>query len=253
MGTIAEQQLTRGRGIIWLAYPLAVAVLLGTQVYGLSLYADLPDPVPTHWGPSGAPDAFDAKSPASVFGMLWIGLGMTVLMAFLTAVVPALSPARSDPSPYRRIQREGMIRGTMGCLGATTVLLAILFSGLAIEGWVHPENVGGWFAAFFTGVTLLVIGWAFSRGSRWARRRAAEAGVHPDADEAAEEKLWLWGGVLYNNPADPQVMVTKREGTGTGLTVNVGSTGGKWAAAIFLLLVVGAPLGISVAMTLGAA
>ncbi|GAA1356896.1 DUF1648 domain-containing protein [Arthrobacter rhombi] len=252
MGTITEKELTRGRGPLWLAYPLAAVILLGTQVYGLSLYADLPDPVPTHWGPSGAPDAFDAKSPAAVFGMLWVGLGMTLLMALLTAVVPALSPARAEPSPYRRIQREGMIRGTMGCLGATTVLLAALFSVLAIEGWLRPANVGGWFGVFFTGVILLVIGWASSRGSRWARRRAFEAGVHPDADEATEERLWLWGGMLYNNPADPQIMVAKREGTGTGLAVNVGSTGGKWAVAIFLLLVIGAPLGIFVATTLGA-
>lgn len=252
MGTITEKELTQGRGPLWLAYPVAAAILLGTQVYGLSLYADLPDPVPTHWGPSGAPDAFDAKSPGTVFGMLWIGLGLTALMAFLAAVVPAMSPARAHPSPYRRIQREGMIRGTIGGLGATTVLLALLFSSLAIEGWLRPEYVGGWFAMLFTGFILVVIGWSFWRGSRWARRRAAAAGIHPDAEEAAEERLWLWGGILYNNPADPQMMVPKREGTGMGLTVNVGSRGGKWAVAIILLVVIGLPVGITVGISLGA-
>lgn len=253
MQTTTEKDLTRGRWPLWLAYPVAAAILLGTQVYGLSLYPDLPDPIPTHWGPSGAPDAFDAKSPGTVFGMLWVGLGMTALMAFLAAVVPAMSPARAEPSPYRRIQREGMIRGTIGGLGATTVLLALLFSGLAIEGWLRPEYVGGWFAVLFTGLILVVIGWSFWRGSRWARHQAAAAGIHPDAEEAAEERLWLWGGILYNNPADPQVLVPKREGTGTGLTVNVGNPGGKWAVAIILLLVIGLPVGIMVGSSLGAA
>lgn len=252
MGTITEKELTRGRGPLWLAYPLAAVILVGTQVYGLSLYAEMPDPVPTHWGPSGAPDAFDAKSPAAVFGMLWVGLGMTLLMAFLGAVVPALSPARAEPSPYRRIQREGMIRGTMGALGATTVLLALLFSALAIGSWLHPESVGGWFAIAFVALILVLIGWASSRGSRWARRRAVELGIHPDADEAAEDRLWLWGGALYNNPDDPQFLVPKREGTGMGLTVNVGNRKGKWGVAIFLLVVIGGPIVLSAAMAWGA-
>lgn len=253
MGTTTEKELTRGRRPLWLAYPVAAAILLGTQVYGLSIYPDLPETIPTHWGPSGAPDAFDAKSPGTVFGMLWVGLGMTVLMAFLAAVVPAMSPARAEPSPYRRIQREGMIRGTMGGLGATTILLALLFSSLAVEGWLRPEYVGGWFALLFAGIVLVVIGWAFWRGSRWARRLAAVAGVQPDAEEAAEERLWLWGGILYNNPADPQVMVPKREGTGMGLTVNVGNPLGKWAVAVFLLVVIGLPVGLTVGISLGAA
>ncbi|WP_417217291.1 DUF1648 domain-containing protein [Arthrobacter sp.] len=244
MGTVTEQELTRRRWHLWVAFPLAAVILLGTHLYGLSLYAGLPDTIPTHWGPSGAPDAFDAKSPATVFGMLWIGLGMTALMAFLAAIIPALSPARAEPSQYRRIQREGMIRGTMGGLGITTVLLAALFSSLAIESWLRPEYMGGWFAVLFAAIILVAIAWAFWRGSRWAAQRAETAGIRPDADEAAEDRLWLWGGIFYNNPADPQIMVAKREGTGTGLTVNVGSRGGKWAVAVFLLLLVGLPAGL---------
>ncbi|WP_372697031.1 DUF1648 domain-containing protein [Arthrobacter sp. JSM 101049] len=252
MGTITEQQLSRGRGLIWLTYPLAVVVLLGTQLYGLSIYAGLPETIPTHWGPSGAPDAFDAKSPGTVFGMLWIGIGMTVLMAFLAAVVPAMSPARADPSAYRRIRREGMIRGTIGGLGLTSVLMALLFSGLALEGWLRPEHVGGWIALLLAGIVLVAIVWAFWLGSRWAQRYAAGAGIEPDADEAAEDRLWLFGGVLYNDPADPRVLVPKREGSGMGLTVNVGPPKGKWAVAVFALLVIGLPVGLSIGFTLGA-
>lgn len=253
MGTITEKDLARGRGTAWLAYPLAVAVLLATQLYGVTLYADLPETIPTHWGPSGAPDAFDAKSPGTVFGMLWFGFGLTVLMAFVAAVVPAMSPARPDPSAYRQIQREGMVRGTITGLGLTSLLMALVISVLAVQGWLRPEHVGGWGVLVAVVLVVAAIVWSFRRGSRWARRYAAAAGIHPDAQEAAEEKLWLWGGILYNNPADPQVLVPKREGSGMGLTVNVGPPKGKWAAAVLALLVLGLPVGLAIGFALGAA
>lgn len=252
MGAITEQDLARGRGTVWLAYPLAVAVLLATQLYGLTVYAELPETIPTHWGPSGAPDAFDAKTPGAVFGMLWVGLGLTVLMAFVAAVVPAMSPARPAPSAYRQIQREGMVRGTITGLGLTSLLMALAFSGLAIEGWLRPEHVGGWGVLIAVVLVLVAIAWSFRRGTRWAHGFAAAAGIHPDEEEAAEEELWLWGGVLYNDPADPRVLVPKREGAGMGLTVNVGPPQGKWAVAVFALLVIGLPVGLSIGFTLGA-
>lgn len=249
--TITEKDLARGRGAIWLTYLLALAILIGTQLYGLSLYAALPETIPTHWGASGAPDAFAAKSPSSVFSMLWIGAGGIVLMAFIAAVVPAMSPARKKPSEYRLIHREGMLRGTMAALGLTSIVLAVLFSSLAIQGWVRPEHMGGWFAMLLAPIMLVPIGWAFWRGSRWAQRRTTQLGVHPDQDEAAEERRWVAGGLFYNDPADPQFLVPKREGTGTGLTVNIGNPKGKWAMVIFLLLIIGLPIAMSLGIAAG--
>lgn len=249
--TITEEDLARGRGAIWLTYLLALAVLAGTQLYGLTLYAALPETIPTHWGASGAPDAFSAKSPGSVFGMLWIGAGGIVLLAFIAAVVPAMSPARKKRSEYGLVRHEGMIRGTIGALGLTAIALAALLSSLALEGWLRPEHVGGWFAAFFAVILLVPIGWAMWRGSRWAQRRVIELGIHPDQDEAAEERRWVAGGLFYNDPADPQILVPKREGTGMGLTVNIGNPKGKWAMVIFLLLIIGLPIAMSLGIAAG--
>lgn len=249
--TITEKDLARGRGVIWLSYVLGLAILVGTQLHGLSLYAELPSTIPTHWGPSGAPDAFSAKSPGAAFGMLWIGAGLIVLLAFIAAVVPAMSPARKKHSAYGLVHREGMIRGTMGALGLTAIALAALLSSLAIEGWLRPEHVGGWFAVFLAPILLITIGWALWRGSRWARRRVTKLGLHPDEDEAAEERRWVAGGLFYNDPADPQVLVPKREGTGVGLTVNIANPKGKWAIAIFLLVIIGLPIGLSIGAALG--
>ncbi|WP_443346954.1 DUF1648 domain-containing protein [Arthrobacter rhombi] len=251
--TITDKELTRGRGGIWLTYLVGLLILLATQLYGLSLYAGLPETVPTHWGPSGAPDAFADKSPGAVFGMLWIGAGVIVVLAFIAAVVPAMSPARSRASEYRRVRREGMIRGTMNALGVASIALAAVFSSLALQGWLRPEHVGGWFAVFLAPILLVPIGWAMWWGSRWGQRRVVELGIHPDEDEAAEERRWVAGGLFYNDPADPQILVPKREGTGTGLTINIGNPKGKWAIVIFLLVILGLPIAMSLGIAAGTA
>lgn len=247
MATSIEHQLTRGRWVAWMTYPLALLILGLTLAHGMSLYDSLPDRVPTHWGPSGAPDAFDTKSPGNVYGMLWVGIAITAVLAFLSAAMPAMAPARRDPSDFALVQREGMIRGATGALGLTSIGLAALLSLLALQGWHTPGHVGGWATAFLPVLILAALAWAFRQGSRWAKRHAANAGIQPSAEEAAEERLWIAGGLLYNNPADPQLMVSKREGTGFGLTVNVGTPKGKWAVAAFLLLVIGIPAGLVLA------
>ncbi|TVS24936.1 DUF1648 domain-containing protein [Corynebacterium sanguinis] len=69
--------------------PAASLIILYSTV---ALYAALlvagwdriPDPMPTHWGISGAPDAFTSKTPGAVFGMLAIG---AVPLGLLTPLV----------------------------------------------------------------------------------------------------------------------------------------------------------------------
>lgn len=51
---------------------------------GISMYGKLPDRVPTHFGPSGAPDGWAAKSVFSVYGLLIMGAVMLVVMAVVS-------------------------------------------------------------------------------------------------------------------------------------------------------------------------
>ncbi len=66
---------------------LIIAVMF---VAGAVVYPSLPSPIPTHWGVSGAPDAFSAKTFMSVFFEPLIALGIYVLLI----VVPFLDPKR---------------------------------------------------------------------------------------------------------------------------------------------------------------
>lgn len=49
----------------WYIYLLPIITTLGLMSYTIFNYDILPQQIPTHWGPSGEPDAFTEKSPLS--------------------------------------------------------------------------------------------------------------------------------------------------------------------------------------------
>jgi len=245
--TGTPENVGSGRWHAWLPFVLAAAVLAGFAVHGASLYGSMPRILPTHYGFSGEADAWGEKSFGTVFGTLAVGVGTTALMAFLTALVPAMSPAEPSPSAWRRIQREGAERGAVALLGVTSLLTALLTGTASLPTWRGDDTFN---PAGTIVLCLALLGAAFpvfAGYGRWASRRAEAAGVTPSAEEAAEDRLWLPGGI-YNDPATPEVMVPKRAGHGYGLTVNVGHRKGRSVVAVFLVLVVGLPLGLGMAI-----
>jgi len=64
-----------------LALLVGAVFLVWTYADGVSVYGRLPDRIPTHFGPSGAPDAWAAKGLFSVYGMLLGGAGLLFVMA----------------------------------------------------------------------------------------------------------------------------------------------------------------------------
>jgi uncharacterized membrane protein len=69
---------------------LPLVIVAAMFIAGIVLYPSLPSPIPTHWGISGAADAFSAKSFGSVFFEPMIALGIYALLI----VVPYLDPKR---------------------------------------------------------------------------------------------------------------------------------------------------------------
>ncbi|NJC23951.1 putative membrane protein [Arthrobacter pigmenti] len=236
MGIATQSRPERGRYKVWLTFPVALLILAGFFWYGASLYDSLPERIPTHWGPSGQPDAWAEKSFGSVFSSVIVGAGVTILMAFISALVSRMVPPREQPTLWEQYRRESMIRGTVAGLGLTSVGIALLTGALSASGWNDPEYLAAWPAGLFVMFVLVAIFASYAVAARWARTTAARDGVEPTEEEAAEDKLWI-AGVLYNNVDDPHVWVPKREGTGYGLTVNVGTRKGRAAVVVFLALV----------------
>jgi uncharacterized membrane protein len=245
----AEIQINRGRGLVWLLHVFALLLSAFCFGYGVVVYDSLPDPLPTHWGPGGIPDDWSPKSFGSVFFGPLMGAGLSILLALITAAVSRIAPPAEDASPWKLYVREGVNRGTVAALGSTSILLAALFGFFAVAGWLAPDHLPLWPVITLTALILGVIPVSYASASRWARRTAAAREIVPTESETEDEKLWV-AGVLYNNPADPHVLVPKRSGTGLGLTVNVGNRKGRIAVAVFLAVFVILPLVLGVVLAL---
>lgn len=236
--------LRQGRAAAWAPFLLTLLALAVLAVWGARIYDDLPETIPTHWGPGGAPDAWEEKSFGSVFMPQLISAGTAALMAVLALIIPALMNPPRDPSPWRRYRLEGAERATISALGWVSLLTALLVGGLGVQGWTTPQDVSfAWPMALYLVLVFVMIFVPYRRWQRWSDARATEHGFAPTAEEQAEERLWLPGG-LYNNPDEPLIMVPKREGYGIGTTVNVGNRAGRTAVVVFLLVFVGGPLAL---------
>lgn len=234
--------LRQGRAAAWFPFLLTLLALTVLVVWGVRIYDDLPETIPTHWGPGGVPDAWAEKSLGTVFMPQLIAAGATALMAVLALVIPALMNPPKDPSAWKRYRLEGAERATVAVLGWISLLTVLLVGYLGVQGWTTPQAVSfRWPLAVYLVLVFVMIFLPYRRWSRWADAQAAEYGFAPTAEEEAEERLWLPGGI-YNNPDEPLIMVPKREGYGTGLTVNVGNRAGRAAVVVFLVLFVGGPL-----------
>lgn len=241
MEAAIETRITVGRWKVWLLHLPAVLILAACFAYGALVYDTLPETIATHWGAGGQPDTWEPKSFGTVFMPLMMGAGASVLLALVSAAAPVMVPPSRESTDWELYRREGMIRGTVAGMGAASLLLAALIGFISVAGWKAPDRVPLW-PALVLGVLILAgVLVSYQAASRWARRTAVRSGVSPTADEQEEEKLWI-AGILYNNPDDPHVLVPKRDGAGTGLTVNVGNRRGRAAVVIFLLLFVALPL-----------
>lgn len=235
---MSEELLARGRARTWIPFGLALLVLVGTFVHGAMIYGSLSDQVPLHWGADGQPTRFGEKSVGNVFLGPLLTLASLPVTVGLAAALPMMMFDSSRPvSDWTRLRSEGAMRGTRSGIGWLMVLILASVWAMSAQGWHSPDQFSGaWpMVALFVGMVpamvLPYLGWR-----RWARRTAAEHGVGPTEEEAAEDKLWLPLG-LYNNPDDPRVFPPKREGHGMGTTVNLATTGGRIFAALMVLVI----------------
>jgi uncharacterized membrane protein len=77
----------------WKDMPKLPLLLIAAMfIAGAVLYPSLPQMIPTHWGASGPPDAYSAKSALSVFALPLLSLGLYGLFV----VIPFFDPKRAN-------------------------------------------------------------------------------------------------------------------------------------------------------------
>jgi len=216
--------------------------------YAASHYADLPPLVPTHFGPSGAPDAWRPKSLGTVMllPLMTLVLGVSLgVIAFLTSRAKrALRYPLTEVSAAAQTRfREAMTRyisaiGMMATLMLTLMAISSIRVALGLERGLSP-------VAMITAGVLLVaalagtvyIGLRYGQGGARLERAASRAQL---TDGLADNRYWVLG-MFYVNRDDPAILVEHR--FGLGYTLNLGN----WKAVALFVLFIGLLVGITVA------
>ena len=201
----------------------------------------LPERIPTHFGASGQPDAWSAKSFASVFALPLTNVVMGVVVAgFALLTARARLSLRRRPGPEERAAQLGFRNATVnmlcGCAVACTGMLGVI-SHDSLEVALGRRDSLGTGVWWWTGLLLVwVLGytgrllWFHGQGGS---RREGKASGDELTDGLADDRHWKMG-VFYVNRDDPAVLVEKR--FGVGYTVNFGNRWGiALVAGMFLL------------------
>jgi uncharacterized membrane protein len=142
---------------------LPLLIVAAMFIAGAVLYPSLPSPIPTHWGISGAPDAFSPKTFMSVFFEPLIALGVYTLLV----VVPFLDPKR------RSLKLS--FRAYNILIDAVVGLLAVVFAATMVAAYNNKFDVakivlvavGLLFAVIGNYMTTVKPNWTFGVRVSW--------------------------------------------------------------------------------------
>ncbi len=243
---------TRRTSALLPALTLAAGVGCGAFVvaYAWSHYAELPATIPTHFGPSGEPDAF---RPKSFFTVMLLPIMVLVLGTFLGGMTWLTAHAkRALRRSAERTSLEAQLRFrtamTRYLSGVSLLAIAMLTMitvmtirvGLGLDHRLPPAV-----AALAIAMGVLAVGGgiylALRYGQGGARLEQARKDT-PLTDGLADNRNWVLG-MFYVNRDDPSFLVERR--FGIGYTLNFGNPKAValvagFAALIVLLVVVAA-------------
>ena len=180
-----------------LVWVLPLLLLAATAAYVHNSQEHLPERIPTHHGFQG-PDRWGPKNARTLYGPLAVG---ALVLVNLSTIGIALAR-----SPH---QTPGLIANTRLLL-ALTYAIAVMFAvfGSAPARELQGARIPGWVPLGIFFGALIAFGWPVIRTH-------GELGAEP---VSTPEHAWR-GGIVYYNPADPNLVVEKR--FGIGYTLNM--------------------------------
>lgn len=216
----------------WGIWVLSLVPLIYATAHCVYHYPTLPDVIPTHYGPDG-PDAWSEKSAGSVFGLIFVALGVSAFMLACSYLPSSSLSTTPKGSPaiglYLKAAKERAAKILLAVMSlALNVMMTIIVVETVPDGELSDTVFGVTLASFMV-TTLLVCLWSVRAGQRLPPEIAATAGELEDPDE---DHFWKWG-VFYVNKDNPNMLVEKRQGFGQ--TVNF-ARWEVWLLAAILLL-----------------
>lgn len=161
---------------------LPLLIIAGMFIAAAVIYPAMPERFPTHWGITGAPDAWSSKSFFSVFFMPMLTLGVYGLLV----AVPYLDP--------RRRSLKLTFHAYNVIIDAVTALQALIFAATLVAAFdtgfdvakVVLVGVGALFAVVGNFMTTVKQNWTFGVRVSWTL-----------ADEVVWRKANRLGGYLF--------------------------------------------------------
>jgi uncharacterized membrane protein len=191
-------------------------------------YDALPSRVPTHFGLSGAPDAWRPKGFFAVMLLplmtLVMGVFIGVIAIFTARAKRALRYPNTDISLRAQLRFRTAVTRMMSAIGILIAVLMTLMSvasirvGLGLDKAMPRPIMALAFLVVVVGAGgTLYIGLRYGQGGSRLERQGAAA---PLTDGLADNRHWVLGA-FYVNRDDPSFLVEDR--FGLGYTINLGN------------------------------
>lgn len=204
-------------------YIIPMLITFGLIAFTFVNFGAFPDPIPTHWGPDGQPDAWTDRTYLSVLILPIIALCLNVMFIGINELTKRsgikLSAGNIPASKARQLKLR---KYTSWLLFFVSVSTTILFTFLQYTT-LNPERLDGLvtiFAplAFSAFVTIAAIALAVKVGMNDSDLDSDVIVVTDKTTVNIDDDRYWKGGLVYFNPEDPSIFVEKR--FGVGFTLN---------------------------------
>lgn len=203
----------------WYFYLLPILITVGLMGYTILNYDILPDQIPTHWGPSGEPDAFTEKN---YFTAIQLSLFLLILQFMFLGIQIAtkksgikLSATGFAASKNRQLSLR---KYSSWFLYFVVLLVTMLMSYFQLTT-IHPQILDGISkVAIPIGFLILILIGTLILSIKVGRSdKNLDEVVNYQITDLDEDQYWK-GGIFYFNKNDPSIFVEKR--FGVGWTIN---------------------------------
>lgn len=222
----------------WYIYLFPMLITIGLLGYTILQYDVLPNQIPTHWGPSGEPDAFTEKTPFTaiqlpifslVFQLMFMGIQVGMKFSGIK-----LSATNVKASKNRQLKLRKL---SSWFLFFMVLLMTMLFTFFQLTT-IHPELFSDSILKFIIpfGVLFLILAGTIVLTIKVGRSDKLSTVVSEEIMDVNDDQFWK-GGLIYFNKNDPSIFVEKR--FGVGWTLNFANPIGYlliFVPIIFILL-----------------
>ncbi len=227
--TRSAAERVRLGAIPWGWYVVSILLVVGSIIWSVAVYKDLPDQMVTHWDFAGNPNGWSAKGPMTVFMLPLFGLFMIGTMIISNMMVFRMKLQINQDNPELSFAQHQEYRKIISAmLGLITLCCGILFAFIQLETiGALPNNPAFIITVIIALCVVIMIPSIYipiKAGQSGCRLTPHVDANHPLAAQGnvrkihpgqGDDRFWKLG-MFYYNPEDPAILVEDRFGGNGG-------------------------------------